>query len=349
MRVKLTNRPNKEAFEQQATFTPVVEDGKVNPTMSLGFTTKSDQFRDMWAQRKNSTTAPSPLDSTVPRFVGASDSASQQSESQPQQSAASEQSQQTQQSQDSQSSTETPQSESQSSVPPQTSESQRPDEQPSQDPGPPPSSTQDAQPQTSSSEKPTTSQPTQPSSSPTPTQTSAPSSSESKTSASGGKAWAVGPAVSNAPPATAANDKDGMAVGLTQTGRRRDLRGQRHTKHDKSLDIPHEIVDGALLLKNGTELSYKVPASTTLIRVPGPVGMNQTAYGSQCYADLDPAPAWWLNGSFPLSASQKAMREDNRTLFLLPVDPDVRTTVRVGPLGLDAYCYVSGFSSYPFH
>lgn len=155
--------------------------------------------------------------------------------------------------------------------------------------------------------------------------------------------------MSNAPPATAVNDKDGMAVGLTQTGRRRDLRERRHTKHDKRLDIPHEIVDGALLLKNGTELSYKVPASTTLIRVLGPVGMNQTAYGSQCYADLDPAPAWWVNGSFPLSASQKVMREDNRTLFLLPVDPEVRTTVRVGPLGLDAYCYVSGFSSYPFH
>lgn len=136
-----------------------------------------------------------------------------------------------------------------------------------------------------------------------------------------------------------------MAIDWTQAGRRH----LPHSPHTKRLDIPHEIVDNALMLKNGTELSYKVPISTTLIRVYGPVGMNETAYGSQCYADLDPVPSWWVNGSFPLSASQKAMREDNHTLFLLPVDPDVRTTVRVGPLGLDATCYVSGFSSYPFH
>lgn len=218
--------------------------------MSLGFTTKMNQFRDMWSQRDNRTyTLPSPEDQTRPRFVPGN--VTPQPSQQPQQGQS------------------------------PTSQSQQ-----SQESTPPQSQIQ--------------------------SQTPAPTQSLSE-------------------------------------GQAQPQVGRRHKPHPKRLDIPHEIIDGALLLKNGTELSYKVPVATTLIRVLGPVGMNRTAFGSQCYADLDPVPSWWVNSSFPMSASQKVMREDNRTLFLLPVDPDVRTTVRIGPLGLDATCYISGFTSYPFH
>lgn len=104
------------------------------------------------------------------------------------------------------------------------------------------------------------------------------------------------------------------------------------------------------MLKNMTELSYTAPPNTTLIQVFGPVGqMNGSVGGSMCYADLDPPPPWWKNASFPLSSSEKAVNGVNRTLFLLPIDPSVQTTVRVGTLGLDSTCFISGISSYPFH
>lgn len=302
--------------------------------MSLGFTTKSDQFRDMWAKRTNSTTAPSPYDSTVPRFVqpgGAQQSASQAAQSP----------QTPDQLQES-----TTAGENQA---PQTSEQAQPNDssnQPNRSEQPASSSTQAAtsvaQSQSSRQGSPAAEQqPTQNRQHQTP-KSEGQQTPQSSAGQSPSRSAAQAASSSHAPPQA---DKDGMAIDWTQAGRRH----LPHSPHTKRLDIPHEIVDNALMLKNGTELSYKVPISTTLIRVYGPVGMNETAYGSQCYADLDPVPSWWVNGSFPLSASQKAMREDNHTLFLLPVDPDVRTTVRVGPLGLDATCYVSGFSSYPFH
>lgn len=118
----------------------------------------------------------------------------------------------------------------------------------------------------------------------------------------------------------------------------------------KRLDVTYEFIDDAIILQNLTELSFKVPENTTLIRVLGPVGIYDKAYrGSQCYAAVDPPPAWWRNDSFPLSASWKMVNETNRTMFLLPVDPEVRSTLKVGTLGLDSTCFISGISSYPFH
>lgn len=103
-------------------------------------------------------------------------------------------------------------------------------------------------------------------------------------------------------------------------------------------------------LRNLTELSYQLPSNTTLVEVLGPVGRNNmTSYGSQCYAALDPRPIWWRNGSFPLAAGEKAVNATNRTMFLLPVDPAVRSTLKGGTLGWDASCFISGVKTYPFH
>lgn len=127
------------------------------------------------------------------------------------------------------------------------------------------------------------------------------------------------------------------------------LRGSQQARHLRR-DVNYEVGEDYLLLKNNTEFSYLVPANTTLIRVYGRVGtMIDSVKGSHCYADLDPRPSWFKPGEFPISAQQKAVDAHNRTLFMLPVDPTVRTTVRVGSLDLDTTCFLSGFSTYPFH
>lgn len=118
----------------------------------------------------------------------------------------------------------------------------------------------------------------------------------------------------------------------------------------KRAPFNYDVVDDSVVLKNSTELTYKIPANTTLIQVLGPVGKyNQSFDGSRCFAALDPHPPWWRNFSFPLSASYKLLNQTNRTMFLLPVDPAVDTTVIVGPVGNVSSCWVSGISSYPFH
>lgn len=111
-----------------------------------------------------------------------------------------------------------------------------------------------------------------------------------------------------------------------------------------------KFYDDAIVLRNLTELHYEVPANTTLIRVYGPVGSNDLSwYGSQCYAALDPRQSWWRTNNLPLSAPLKAVNATNQTMFLLPVDPAVRTTLKIGTYGLQSSCFVSGVSSYPFH
>lgn len=136
---------------------------------------------------------------------------------------------------------------------------------------------------------------------------------------------------------------------------RRELYPPRFSANDTGVvrykrGVTYKIDEGHIMLKNMTELSYTAPPNTTLIQVFGPVGqLNGSSAGSMCYADLDPPPPWWRNASFPISSSEKAVNGVNRTLFLLPVDPSVQTTVRVGTLGLDSTCFISGISSYPFH
>lgn len=118
----------------------------------------------------------------------------------------------------------------------------------------------------------------------------------------------------------------------------------------KRRDYHIDIEGDSLVLLNFTEMAYKVPPNTTLIRVYGPVGVDNTTYdGGLCYAAVEPRPAWWSNDSFPLAAGYKLTNSTNRTMFLLPVDPAVESMVKIGALGWDASCRISGISSYPFH
>lgn len=124
---------------------------------------------------------------------------------------------------------------------------------------------------------------------------------------------------------------------------------ERSAPHRRGLDT-WDIVDASVMLKNMTELSYQLPSNTTLVEVLGPVGDgNMSSAGSRCYATLDPRPEWWRNATFPLSASEKMVNGTNRTMFLMPVDPAIRATVRVGGLGMDSTCFISGIKAYPFH
>lgn len=119
---------------------------------------------------------------------------------------------------------------------------------------------------------------------------------------------------------------------------------------DSKVESRMDVIDDSLVLFNSTELSYRVPANTTLIQVLGPVGTyNKTSEPNRCYAAVDPHAPWWGNKSFPRSWSYKLRNDTNRTMFLLPVDPAVDTTVKIGALGDRASCRVSGFKSYPFH
>lgn len=116
------------------------------------------------------------------------------------------------------------------------------------------------------------------------------------------------------------------------------------------MDFNADVFQDAMVLKNATELSYRVPSNTTLIRVLGPVGIyNESWDGSRCFAYLEPHPPWWNVSGYPVSASWKVVNGTNRTMFLLPVDPAVQTTLYVGPVGNEASCWVSGIQSYPFH
>lgn len=106
-----------------------------------------------------------------------------------------------------------------------------------------------------------------------------------------------------------------------------------------------------LKLQNVTELSYVVPANTTLLRVLGPVA-DAFAHESDCYASLSPDPSWWRRGNFPIASQYRRKLKPglvNRTMFILPVDPAVQHTLQVGSPRPFVACRISGIQSYPLH
>ncbi|EKD01034.1 hypothetical protein A1Q2_04655 [Trichosporon asahii var. asahii CBS 8904] len=141
-------------------------------------------------------------------------------------------------------------------------------------------------------------------------------------------------------------------IGMYQ--QRRDLGPPRWPTEAPSQRPPNldkwEVIHDTLVLRNMSELSYTLPTNTTLVEVLGPVGRsNLTFDGSHCYATLDPRPSWWRNGSFPFAVGERAVNGTNRTMFLLPVDPAIKSTLQIGGVGMDTTCLVSGMKTYPFH
>lgn len=105
--------------------------------------------------------------------------------------------------------------------------------------------------------------------------------------------------------------------------------------------------EGVLELRNMTELNYTAPESTTLIEVLGPVqrAPDDSANSFKCYAILIPRPSWWSNAGVPLAHLDKPKNITQQTLFLLPVDPDQKYTLIVGP-SENATCLVNHVRSY---
>lgn len=94
-----------------------------------------------------------------------------------------------------------------------------------------------------------------------------------------------------------------------------------------------------------------LPANTTLIRVLGP-GVPEYFPLPQCYATLDPEPAWWRPDSYQGYSQHWKMRNvANRSMFIIPIDPTVHTMLRVGDPGPtdNSNCFISAVQTYPFH
>lgn len=118
-----------------------------------------------------------------------------------------------------------------------------------------------------------------------------------------------------------------------------------------SLNQTHEIVEGVVVLQNFTEISYTLPPNTTLVQVLGPVKLDDSWTDTAvCWAALDPQPDWWHPANIPVSRSRKEQNSENRTMFIIPVDPTVNTTLKVGSgIRANEACRVSGIKAYPFH
>lgn len=110
----------------------------------------------------------------------------------------------------------------------------------------------------------------------------------------------------------------------------------------------YSVLDNHVVLYNSSEIIYKVPRNTSLVQVLGPVGNHSAWIGnSECYATFSPRPPWWMESSFPLSTSRKLIEGTDQTMFFLPIPPNIEYTLRVGGLGQDTSCPVSGIRTYP--
>lgn len=116
------------------------------------------------------------------------------------------------------------------------------------------------------------------------------------------------------------------------------------------LDQAVRFVNDSIVLHNLTELTFSVPANTTLLKVLDPVSSDEAwTKASECFAALDPNSSWWRPSNFPLSHGFKDMDLRNRTMFILPIDPTVKYTLKVGSARPMTHCQVNAIQSYPFH
>lgn len=110
-----------------------------------------------------------------------------------------------------------------------------------------------------------------------------------------------------------------------------------------------------LELRNLTELHYTPPDNTSLVQVLGLTveeGYLRTMSGRtshRCAAILDPRPLWWNETAGPPLAWQDGpLNISHKDLFILPLDPAVRYTLKVLPRYNSSYCRINAIKAYSY-
>lgn len=109
------------------------------------------------------------------------------------------------------------------------------------------------------------------------------------------------------------------------------------------------IIDNGIQLRTYTEVTYDIPANTTLVNITGPLGEPFS-----CYTAVKPAPAWWgwsnynnKLGYLLVSSHRPEVRSE--TFLVFPLDPTVKYNLSMGGDGnKTALCNVGGVTSYSF-
>lgn len=109
-----------------------------------------------------------------------------------------------------------------------------------------------------------------------------------------------------------------------------------------------------VVLRNLTELHFTPPDNTSFVEVQGPIRNDEYYWGVRdrnmsCAAILDPLPPWWNTTAGPPLAWQFGpVNISHRPMFLLPLDPTVRYTIKVLPRYNTSICSVNKFTAYPY-
>lgn len=106
----------------------------------------------------------------------------------------------------------------------------------------------------------------------------------------------------------------------------------------------YDITNSSVVLYNYTEITYRIPANTSLVNVTGPVFPEDT----NCYFLLDPEPWWWNDDVMPAADQDKPEYRAEQTLILLPTDPTAEYHLVMGA-GNEKRCALSGVTVYSYN
>lgn len=123
-----------------------------------------------------------------------------------------------------------------------------------------------------------------------------------------------------------------------------------HRWNRKGTGVNYSMIDNGIQVLDYTEVTYDVPANTTLLNITGPLGQNFS-----CYAALKP-PGPWLTGktSSPLLgvmtfSSQRPEVRASETFEVVPLDPTVKYELSIGGYSnYSAKCNIGGITSYSY-
>lgn len=101
-----------------------------------------------------------------------------------------------------------------------------------------------------------------------------------------------------------------------------------------ALDLPPGFPD-TLRLDGYAEAVYDVPRDTSLLKVLGPVGQGPFS----CYFSVRPDPGWY--GELPKFWADQA-EVTNQTLFVFPLDPDIKHELAMGSVESRSSATVDG-------